>query len=151
MRKRWQSGRLETVFLCFFPSELHTFWHFPEVSFHSKCVKIRYSFFYNRKFNRVFCFFFSVKQPNICENKVKWSFEQFSNKSDEKMVREKICCLKLEFYNGDRKNKKNVIWRIFISLIMHASFMHFWQKVNKLQKSVMIVCFSLWAFKLSLK
>ena len=54
---------------------------------------------------------------------------QFSDKRDEKVVREKTYLLKLEFYNTDRK-MKSIIGCIFISIIMHPDFMHFRQKVN---------------------
>ena len=60
-----------------------------------------YSYFYIGKSDSVFCF--SIKPPNIPKNNEHLS--QFSDKSDEKVVREKIYLVKLEFYNSDRKMK----------------------------------------------
>ena len=54
---------------------------------------------------------------------------QFSDKRDDKEACEKICRLKLEFYNIDRK-KKNITRRNFDSIIMHPNFMHFCQKIS---------------------
>ena len=54
---------------------------------------------------------------------------QFFDKSDEKVVREKIYLLKLELYNTDRK-MKNIIRGIFGSVITHPNFMHFSQKIS---------------------
>ena len=45
------------------------------------------------------------------------------------MVSEKTYPLKLAFYNTDRKIK-NIIRRIFNSIIMHPNFMHFRQKIR---------------------
>ena len=53
----------------------------------------------------------------------------FSDKSGERMVREKTYRLKLEFYNTDRK-MKSIIRRVFFSIIMHLNFMHFRLKVS---------------------
>ena len=52
---------------------------------------------------------------------------QFSDKRDEKVVREKLCRLKLKIYNTDRK-MRSIIRFIFILIIMHSNFMH--QKVS---------------------
>ena len=54
---------------------------------------------------------------------------QFSDKRDEKVVRENTYLLKLEIYNIDRK-MKSIIRGIFISIIMYPNFMHFRQKIN---------------------
>ena len=64
-----------------------------------------YSFVYNGKSNSI-CYF-SVKPPNIRENRVKMEhLSQFSDKNDEKVAHEKACLLKLEFYNTDWKEEK---------------------------------------------
>ena len=49
---------------------------------------------------------------------------QISDKSNEKVAHEKTYWLKLEFCYTDRK-MKNIIRRIFSSIIMHPNFMHF--------------------------
>ena len=56
-------------------------------------------------------------------------FSQFLDKSDEKIIREKIYLLKLEFYNTHRK-MKTIIKRTFISIIRHPNFMHFRPKIS---------------------
>ena len=52
------------------------------------------------------------------------SMNQFLDESDEKVVREKTYCLKLEFYNTDRK-MKNIIRRNFTAIIMQPNFIDF--------------------------
>ena len=82
----------------------------------------RYFYFYNRKSNSVS--WFSVKQLNIRENRVKiiiWN--NFRTKVMKKWHARKIYQLKLEFYNTDGK-MKNLISCIFISIIIHPNFMH---------------------------
>ena len=73
-------------------------------------------------------FFYCTDQylRKLSQNK---HFCQFSDKSDEKVVREKTYLLKLEFYNTDRK-MKSIIRCIFISIIMHPNFIHFRQKIS---------------------
>ena len=63
--------------------------------------------------NRAALFVFSVKQPNLRENRVKIShFVNFVLKIMKKMAQEKIYLLKPDFYNTDRK-MKNINRRIF--------------------------------------
>ena len=54
---------------------------------------------------------------------------QFSDKSGEKVVHDKIYMLKFEFYNTDRK-MKSTIKCIFISIIVHPNFMNFRQNIS---------------------
>ena len=56
----------------------------------------RHSYFYNGKSDIVFCFFF-LKSPNIRKKQSQnGHLSQFSDKSDEKVVREKTYRLKLD-------------------------------------------------------
>ena len=64
----------------------------------------RYSYFYNEKLNRIYNF--AVKLPSIRENSKNELMSQFSDKSDEKVAREKTYRLILEFYHTDRKMLK---------------------------------------------
>ena len=59
------------------------------------------------------CLPFSVKIPNIPENRVKTHLRPFSYKGDENRRSRKTYWLKLEFYNTDRK-KENITRRISI-------------------------------------
>ena len=83
-----------------------------------------YRHFYNGKSNSVYRF--SDKPPN----RVKMSIWVNSGiKEIKRWHTRKIYWLNLEFYNTDRK-MKNIIWRIFISIIMHPNFMHLRHKIN---------------------
>ena len=72
-----------------FPPKTPIFGHIPEVSFDRNSIKkYRHSYFYNRKSNCVFRF--SVKPPNIRENRIKMSIcVNFRRK-----VRKKWCAKK---------------------------------------------------------
>ena len=55
--------------------------------------------------------------------------EKFSDKSDEKVIHEKIYLLKFEFYDTGRK-MKSTIRCIFISVITHPNFIDFRRKIS---------------------
>ena len=67
---------------------------------------------------------------------------------EQKKAFEKAHQLKLEIYSIYRK-MKNVIGRIFISIIMHPIFMRFRLKIS-LKSALGKFCFSQWAFENSL-
>ena len=85
-----------------------------------------YSYFYNGISDSVFRF---LLNRSIFEKTIKKHSSQFSDKREEKVIRENTFLLKLDFCNADRK-MKNIIRCIFISIIMHPNFVHFRQKIS---------------------
>ena len=85
--------------------------HISEVSFDCGCIKIIDILIFTME-NRTVFFLFLLNHLIFEKTELKWALRQFSDESDEKVVRKKAYRLKLEFYNTDRQ-LKNIIRRIF--------------------------------------
>ena len=107
-----------------FPSKTPIFGHISDASFDRKCIKIIDILIFIIENQTVFVVFL-LDHPIFEKTELKMSIcDNFRIKSDEKVAREKTYRLKLEFYNTHGK-MKNIIRSIFISIIMHPSFIHF--------------------------
>ena len=114
-----------TRFCSDFSSKLSIFGHISEVSFDRKCIKVIDILIFIME-NRTVFFVFLLNR-SVFEKTVKINtWVDFRIKAMKKWNFWKV---KLEFYNTDRK-VKSTIRCIFMSIIIHRYFMHFYQKTT---------------------
>ena len=116
-------------FCSIFSFKLPTFWHTSEVSLDCKCIKmILFSYFYNGKRNCVHRF--SVKPPNIWENRVEMRVcVHFWMKVAKKRHARKPIAWNSSSTTVAEKWK--ISWDVFLfQKIMHPNFTHFYENIN---------------------